>query len=120
MLLSVLVLAAIGVAISSTLMLLSISNVQTAAAAQDSQFAKSLANTCAELGLEQLVASATYLGSGSKTLQSGTCGYTVATYDASDDVVTAQGTSNQSTRKVKIIITIPGRSITLWQEVADF
>lgn len=120
MLLSVLVLAAIGVAVSSTLLLLSASGAQTAVTIQSAQAAKELANTCAQLGLEQLVANSSYLGSGTKTFSSGTCAYSVIQNGTGYDYVQAAATSSGAVRRVKVLITVPGRSIVTWSEVSDF
>lgn len=120
MILSVLTLATIGVAISSTLLLLSVANSQTALSSQDAQFAKSLANTCAELGLEGIIASASYTGSGSHTLLTGSCTFSVSAYDAYSSVVVATGVANQATRKVRVLVKVPSRTIMSWQEVADY
>lgn len=120
MLLSVFVLSAIGVAVSTTLLSLSISSAQTTITTDEAQKAKALANTCAELGLEQIIVSVDYIGSGVGALGSGTCTYTVAALDPSTDVITAVGMSGQVTRKVKVMLAMPGRSIITWQEVSDF
>ncbi len=120
MLLSVLVLAVVGVAVSTTLLLLSVSAAQTATNVQESQGAKALANACTEIALQRLVVSASYLGNGLANIGQGSCTYTVAQIDSSRDTVGGTGTVGEMVRKVQVTITIPGLIVTSWQEVADF
>ena len=120
MLLSTILLAALGVAISTTLLLLSISSAQTSAAVQNSAQAKSLSSACAELALQQLGISPTYLGSNTTPLFGGTCAYNVSAINASTDKINATGTVGQISRKTQIIIAIPSLSFISWQEVSDF
>ena len=72
-LLSVLVLAAVGMFISTTLLLLSLSASQTAGSLQESTQAKALASSCVETALQQLILSNSYTGAGSATLGAGSC-----------------------------------------------
>ncbi|MEI7719736.1 MAG: hypothetical protein WCI89_00810 [bacterium] len=121
MLIAVLSLAVVGVAVSTTLLLLSIAGAQTTLATQESAEAKTLASTCAELGLQKLVTSSAFVGTGNLTVaQQGSCAYTVAQINASNDKINATGTVNQTSRKVQVVITIPNLVITSWQEVGDF
>ena len=116
MLLSVLILAVVGVAISTTLLMLSISGAQTAGTSEESQKARALANACAEKGLQQLVTSSSYLGSGSLTVGSNTCLYSVAVNDTSSDKILASSTVGQTTRKLLVKITVPGLTAMTWQD----
>ncbi len=120
MLLSVLLLAIIGVALSTTLVTLSVTNTQSAGILHDGEQAKNIAGDCAEVGLQQIVNLISYTGSGSQTIGSSNCVYTVTNTSASLDTVTGQGTTNQAIRKVVVTVAIPSRSIVTWQEVGDF
>ena len=120
MLLAVFLLAAIGAAIATTLLLISVSSVQTTGSIQDSLQAKWFANSCAEAGLNQIVADVEYLGNGSLTFPTGACTYVVAQHDATSDVIRATGTVGNIIRRVAIVILVPQRSIQTWQEVTGF
>ena len=120
MLLAVFLLAAIGAAVSTTLLMLSVSSAQTSGTLQESLEARGLANTCAELGLQHMVGHTTYIGNGSLTLGQGSCTYTVAQLDASRDAVTGTGVVGGTTRKVEVIIVAAALSVTTWQEVPTF
>ncbi len=117
MLLSVLILAAIGMFISTTLLILSVSAAQTTGSLQESQQARALASACVEKGLQQLITLNTYTGSGSQTLGLGTCTYTVSTIDPYNDSVVGVGTVGQTTRRAKAIIYISQLLVTSWQEI---
>lgn len=116
MLLSVLILAVVGVTISTTLLMLSISGAQTAGTLEESQEARAAANACAEKGLQQLVSLSTYLGSGSLMVGSNTCKWSVATNDSSSDKIFASSTVGQTTRKLLAKITVPGLVMMTWQD----
>ncbi len=119
MLIAVLALATVGVAISTTLLLLSISAAQASLAVQESAEAKTLANSCAELALQKLVATRTYIGTSGTTLMQGTCAYTISQLNLSDDTISATGTVNQTFRKVQVVVATSSLTIITWQEVGD-
>jgi hypothetical protein len=119
-LLSVLVLAAAGVALCVSLLYLSINAAQTAGTFQESMQANGLANACAEVALQKLVTTSSFTGTGSLTLGQGTCTYTVATGSGSTDSIKSTGTVGMTVRKVQITIAIPQLTVSLWQEVGDF
>ena len=121
MLISVLALAAVGVAITTTLLLLSIASSQTSLAQQESQQARAYASTCGELALQKLITTPAYLGILVVPLPQGSCTYSIAQKAAgANDKINAVGTINQTSRKVQIIVTTPNLSVVTWQEVGDF
>lgn len=117
MLLSVLILAAIGMFVSTTLLILSVSSAQTAGSLQESEQARFLANACVEKGLQQLITSTTYTGSGSLTLSTGSCTYTVSAIDSSNDSVVGSSTVGQMTRRAKAMVYVSQLLVTTWQEI---
>ncbi|MBI4713619.1 hypothetical protein HY771_00305 [Candidatus Uhrbacteria bacterium] len=121
-LLSVLVIGAVGLAITTSLLLLGLSSSRSSFAIEQSDQAKALANACVEEALQQIRDSTPFTGTGSLTLGQGTCGYTVTSQGGQNRTVTATGTVGTIVRKVKVIITNinPTISISSWQEVADF
>lgn len=119
-LLSILILAAVGVAVSVSLLYLSINAAQTAISVQESQEANALANTCAEIALQKLVTASSFTGTGSLTLGQGSCTYTVATITSPNDSIKSTGTVGTTVRRVQITIAIPQLAISLWQELGTF
>lgn len=121
-LLSVLLLGAVGMAVTTSLLLSGIGNSRTGLAHQHSHQARALANACAEEGLEQIRNLISYTGSGNLTLGGGTCSYTVTNQGGENRTVTAQGTMGTAVRKVKVIINDinPRIAVVTWEEVADF
>ena len=118
-LLSVLVLAAVGMFISTTLLLLSLSASQTAGSLQESTQAKALASSCVEMALQQLILSNIYIGTGSATLGAGSCTYSVAAIDSTHDTIRGVGVVGQTTRRAQAIMYVPQLLVTSWQEVGS-
>lgn len=121
-LITVLVVGAVGVAIAVSLLWLGLSGSKSSFALQQSNQAKGLANACIEEALQQIRDSTSFTGTGSLTLGAGTCSYTVTSQGSQNRTITATGTVGTIIRKVKVIIDkITGSiNVTSWQEVADF
>lgn len=120
-LLSVLVVGAVGVAITISLILLGLASAKNSLAYQQMHQAKALANACAEEALEQIRESSSFTGTGNLMLGQGTCSYTV--FGTQPNLtITSTGTVNTIIRKVKVIISAinPLIVVTSWQEVGDF
>ena len=120
-LISVLIVGAVGIAITTSLILLGLGSSRTSFAVEQSSQAKALANACAEEALQQIRDSTPYTGSGNLTLGQGTCTYTVASQGSQNRIITASGTVGTIIRKAKIIIDKinPTIQVVSWQEVAD-
>ena len=120
-LLSVLVVGAVGIAITLSLILLGLGSSRTSFAIEQSNQAKALANACAEEALQQIRDSTSFTGSGTLTLGQGTCTYTVTSQGAQNRTITSSGTVGTVVRKVTIIINNinPLITPTSWQEVSD-
>src|SRR3989338_1357885 len=121
-LVSVLVVGAVGVAISTSLLLLGLGSSRTSFAVEQSRPAQALANACSEEALKQISMSAPFTGSGNVVLGKGACSYTVTIQGGHNRIITAVGTVGTIVRKVKIIIDqiVPAIQVVSWQEVADF
>ena len=117
-LISVLVIGAVGVAITLSLILLGAGSSRTSFALQQSAQAKGLANACAEEALEQIREATSFTGSGNLTLGQGICSYTVTNTGGANRTVTTSGTVGTITRKVSITITAINPLIIVgsWQE----
>ena len=120
-LISVLVVGAVGVAITISLILLGLGSSRTSFALEQSNQAKALTNACAEEAMQQIRDSMSFTGNGNLSLGQGTCNYTVTSQGGQNRTITALGTVGTIVRKVKIIISKinPTITVTSWQEVAD-
>ncbi len=121
MLLTALIVGAVGVAIATSLLLLGLSSSRTSFVLEQSNQAKALANSCIEEGLERIRLVSNFTGTNTIVLGRGSCRYTVTSQGGQRRTVTAVGTVDLVTRKVTVSldrITAPMR-LTVWQEVAD-
>lgn len=120
-LLSVLVVGAVGLAISVSLILLGNGASRTSFANEQSNQAKALANACVETALQQIRDADGYSGSGNLTIGQGTCVYTVLNTGGTTRTINASGMVGTIVRKVAVLVTELHPLVTLasWQEVAD-
>lgn len=118
-LISVLVVGAVGIAISVSLLLLGLGASRTSFAYQQSNQAKALANACAEEGLEQIRLLTSYTGSGNLSFGSDSCIYTVTSQGGQNRTINTIGTVGSTIRRVSVIINAinPAIIVTSWQEV---
>ena len=121
-LISVLVVGAVGLAITTSLLLLGLGASRTSFAVEQSAQARALANACAEEGLQQIRTLTPYTGTGSLSLGLGTCTYTVTSQGGQNRTITGTGTVGTVVRKAKVVINAvyPLLVVVSWQEVADF
>lgn len=119
-LISVLIVSAIGVVISLSVIILGNAFAQSSFALQQSNQSKALANACAERALERVVSS-NFTGTGDITEGFGTCTYTVASQGGENRTIMARGDVDGRIRKISIVINdiLPQVNIVSWQEVAD-
>lgn len=120
-LVSVLLLSALGVAITTSLILLGLGSSRTTFALEQSNQAIALANACAEEALQQINSSTPFSGSGSLLLGQGSCSYTVTKLTGQNRTITVSGSVGTIIRKISISLDKinPDINITSWQEVAD-
>lgn len=118
-LISVLVIGAVGIAITASLLLLGLGSSRTSFAYEQSNQAKGLANACAEEALQQIRDSTSYSGSGNLTQGQGTCTYTVTNTGGQNRTITTTGSVGTIIRKIQIIISniTPLIQVVSWQEV---
>lgn len=121
-LISVLVVGAVAVSITFSLILLGIGNTKTALSLDQSKQAWGLADACGEEALQQIRDSTPFTGTGNLTLGQGSCIYTVTNQGGQNRTINSTGTIGTIVRKVKIVLDkiTPSLNITSWQEVADF
>lgn len=123
LLLSVLVVVVIGTAVATSLLLSSVSDASSSRALQQSERARSMANTCAEEALSQLQIDDTYPAGTILTVDADSCTIEEITGSGSTNrIVRASGTAGNVVRRVEVTVDTVGPpvSISSWQEVADF
>lgn len=121
-LLSVLIIGAIGVVSMLSVLLSGVSASKTDFALQQAGSAKVLASSCGEEALQQILESGTTSSSGSLTIVSDTCTYSITSQNGQNITVNATGQVGTITSKIKIIIatTTPSIILSSWREVGDF
>lgn len=119
---SVLIVSAVGIAMTVAVLLLGVSASRTSFATEQSNQTKALTNACAEEALEQIKTSSSFTGTGTLSLGQGTCTYTVTSQGGQNRTITASGTVGTVTRKVQAVISTinPTVTVTSWQEVSAF
>lgn len=120
-LISVLVVGAVGAAITLSLILLGLGSSRASFAVEQSSQAKSIVNACTEEALQQIREFTPFIGSGGLTLGQAACSYTVTSQGGDARTIDASGTVGTVVRKVKVIISAinPSIIITSWQEVSN-
>ena len=121
-LLGVLVVSAVAISITVSLVLLGLGSSRTTFAIQQGAQARALASACAEEALRTILDIPSFLGSGNLTLGRGTCTYSVADSGGGGRIIEAEGTVDNVVRKVRVSASSisPSIDLTSWQEVADF
>lgn len=121
-LLSVLILGAVAVLISTSVILLGLGSSRTSLSLTNSAQAKALANACAEEALQQIHDNKYYEGTGNLSLGDGDCEYSVISLGVQNREINSTGNVSNVTRKVKITIDQITSEINVssWQEVSGF
>ena len=121
-LISLLIVSAIGMAVTLTLITGAFYASRMSALLLSSSRARALATACAQEALQQIRNSTNFTGSGNLSLDGGTCAYNVVNDGGQNRTITASGNAGNTVRRVKITINNinPTINVTSWQEVADF
>lgn len=119
-LLSILIIGAAALAISTTLLLTGTDSQRAGLIEQQSKQARNLAAACAQEALQQIHDNTNFTGTNNLSLGQGSCTYTVTSTGASTRSFTASGTVGNTIRKIQAYVTIGSSSIsvTSWQEVS--
>ncbi|MDQ3076038.1 MAG: hypothetical protein M3Q34_02830 [bacterium] len=120
-LISVLVVGAVGTAVTVSLILLGLASSRTSFAIEQSNQAKGLANACIEEALQRIRELTAFTGSGNLSFGQGTCSYTVVNTGGSTRLVTASGSVGTLIRKTSVSVNAinPLILLTSWQEVSS-
>ena len=118
-LISVLVIGAVGLTLTTSLLWLGTGVSKTSLAILQSNQAKALASACAEEALQRVKANTKFTGSGSLTLGQGGCSYSVANQGKQGKLISTTGTVATVVRKVSVTVSqlTPQIKLGSWQEV---
>lgn len=118
MLVSMLVISAIGLSTVVSLVLLGVGSSRTSASLEQSNKAKATANACAESALQQIWNWDSYVGSSNLVLESGTCSY-VVDGAVTPKVIQVSGVAGSVVRRISITIDQlhPYLHIDSWKEI---
>ena len=122
-LLSVLVIGAIAIGTSASLVLLGISAEQSGLAVQSAAQAWNNGQTCVEKALLSLRGDSGYAGDESFTLTNGSCALQgIAGAGNTNRTICAEGSSGRSVRKLQVTVSqiLPTTRIATWKEVTAF
>ncbi len=128
-LLAVLIVSAIGIAVTFSLLAVTIQGSKVAFVANNSFKAKAAADGCAELSLQTVTENPFFGGSGVAMISAVECSYAVVNTPLSAAtntvIITGEANSMDVVRRVRVEAEISTTSpavisLTSWQEVADF
>ncbi|MFZ2192691.1 MAG: hypothetical protein WAV31_00415 [Candidatus Moraniibacteriota bacterium] len=122
LLITVLIVSAVGLTISVSLVLLGLGFSSTSFSLEKSANAKYYADACAESAL-QAIWDTDFVGNGGPLIfPQGNCSYEVINSGGDNREIQALGISGRVTRKTKVIIDqlTPTIRVSAWQDVADF
>jgi hypothetical protein len=119
-LLSVLIVGAAAMAIAVALLVTGSDAQRSNLVMQQSIQARQLAHGCVDEALQKIHDSSSFVGSGTVTLDTGSCTYTVTNTGGSNRTITTNSTIGNVVRKVTTYVTIGASSISItsWQEVS--
>ena len=121
--LGILILGAVGIAISVASILSGINQSLTSGVEIESAQARALANACAEVALNKLRLQPSYAGNETIAIDNDVCQIRpVLNSGTSTPTIQTQATKRSSTKRVQIIISARNPRIQLgsWTEVADY
>lgn len=119
-LLFILVISAIGISISTSLILLGINSTRTSLSQIQSAQARGLSNACMEEALQKLRESIYYSGNETLTLTTGNCQIqTITGTGNTNRTIVTTSTVGSSIRKVQTVVATinPAITISSWQEI---
>lgn len=118
-LIGVLVLGAVSATVASTLVFSSTRSLQASLALRQYYEAKGIARACADVALRQIHDNLAYTGSGSVTLGTGSCTYSVVNSGGSVRTISVTATVSNVTKRLLITTSAlsPRIVVSSWREV---
>ncbi|MEN9881426.1 MAG: hypothetical protein RLZZ308_609 [Candidatus Parcubacteria bacterium] len=119
---SVIVLGAIGTAITVSLLLSGIGASQTGLVLAEKTQARMTATSCAEEVLQQILDTGIDTGTGSMSIGSSTCTYTIISTGIESMLVQVEGIQGKAHSKMSVVVasSTPRIKLSSWQEVSGF
>jgi len=119
-LMSVLILGAVGIAVVVSLIQLGLGSSRNSFAAEQSLYARGLADACTALALDHIRTNPGYVGTLNPLVGTGDCTYTVTDTGGATRSIAAEGTVGTMTRRVHVVVSaVSPVSVSSWQEVAN-
>jgi len=114
----VLIVSAASLAIALTMLMTSTDSQRSILVSQQSIQARGSASACAEEALQQIHDNNAFTGTNSLSLSTGSCSYTVTNTGGNNRNIDASATVGNSTRKLKIQVTVQssGLNLATWQD----
>ena len=119
---SILVISAIAVTITLSVILIGIATNKSSQTTGQSKQANAAATACAEEALEQIKENTALTGTFTLTPGGVSCTYVIINTGVTSREIDASSTAGDATRRIKVLISALSPLITVssWQEVADF
>lgn len=120
---TVIVLSVVAGIIVTTALTLSTDSAASLAVLQNNKTAKTMANSCVEIALENLKTNLTYAGSENVVIAGETCTILPITGSGNTNrTIQTQATVENATVKIEVFVNTvnPLTDIQYWEEVADF
>ena len=121
LLLSVLIVGAIGLSVTLSMLLLGVDSSRTSTVHEQAVRARGMSDACAEVALQKIRDEVSFVGDGQLELEGDICVYSVTKEAGEERTVTAVGTAGVAVRKVLVHVSEidPVLTIEDWREVAD-
>jgi len=122
-LLSIIMVGAIAVATLGSLLMIGVGSLQIGGTVQQSEQARSLAQTCAERALRSLWEDGAYIGSEEFTFAEGTCAiWRVGGSGNENRSLCTEGNVGSTVRRYEILLqrVLPSIQVYAWREVEQF
>lgn len=118
---SVLIIGAITVAITTSLLLLGVGSLKSTLTLEQGVTARVLARSCGEEALQKIHDDTTYTGTGTLTVNDHTCSYNIENSGGSGKTITANATVSRAVARIAIEVsaTSPKVVTSSWREVAE-
>jgi shikimate 5-dehydrogenase len=121
-LISVLIVGAIGAAIATALLLFGAGTARSRITLEQSARAKAFASACTEEALQQIRDATSFTGSATLNWPEGSCTYTVTNQGGSNRTIVVSSTVGVVIRRARAVIDSinPAVRVVTWQEVGEF
>lgn len=120
-LISVLIVGAVGISITLSLLLIGIDSAKTNLTLKKSAQAFMLANACVESGLQHIRDNTDFTGDNTILFNEGSCQYTINSQGGESRTIIAAGTVQTTVRRIHVEVDAlsPAMNIASWKEIPD-